>query len=58
MDDHMSLDCLQNTQPHLKAHLDNGILTLAIDRPEAKNALYSELYIANKHSIKLMQQTK
>lgn len=51
MDDHMSLDCLQNTQPHLKAHLDNGILTLAIDRPEAKNALYSELYIALEQAL-------
>ena len=41
----MSLDCLNNSNPHLKAELANGILTLAIDRPEAKNALYSDLYI-------------
>ena len=47
----MSLDCLQNTQPHLKAQLENGILTLAIDRAEAKNALYSELYLALEQAL-------
>lgn len=51
MDDHMSLDCLQNTQPHLEAQLQNGILTLAINRPEAKNALYGELYIALEQAL-------
>ena len=47
----MSLDCLNNSNPHLKAELANGILTLAIDRPEAKNALYTDLYIAIEQAL-------
>lgn len=31
--------------PHLQAHLDQGVLTLVIDRHEAKNALNMDLYI-------------
>ena len=41
----MTLSCIQQPHQHLKAKLDHGILTLAIDRPEAKNALYGELYL-------------
>lgn len=41
----MTLSCIQHTQPHLQVNLQDGILTLAIDRPEAKNALYSDLYL-------------
>ncbi len=41
----MTLSCIQQPHPHLNANLDNGTLTLAINRPEAKNALYGELYL-------------
>lgn len=42
----MPLDCLIQPHPHLDAHLQQGILTLALNRPEAKNAIYTELYLA------------
>ena len=41
----MTLSCIQQPHPHLSANLDNGVLTLAIQRREAKNALYGELYL-------------
>ncbi len=41
----MTLSCIQQPHPHLQAQLEQGILTLAICRPEAKNALYGELYL-------------
>jgi enoyl-CoA hydratase/carnithine racemase len=41
----MTLSCIQQPHQHLNANLENGVLTLAINRPEAKNALYSELYL-------------
>lgn len=42
----MSLTCLQTPHPQLHATLDDdGILELAINRPERKNALYGELYL-------------
>lgn len=41
----MTLTCIQQPHPHLDAKLENGILTLAINRAEAKNALYGELYL-------------
>jgi enoyl-CoA hydratase/carnithine racemase len=41
----MSLSCIQQPHPHLNAQLDQGVLSLAIHRPEAKNALYGELYL-------------
>ncbi|ANF82152.1 enoyl-CoA hydratase [Acinetobacter sp. NCu2D-2] len=41
----MTLSCIQQPHPHLNANLDHGVLTLAINRPEAKNALYGELYL-------------
>ncbi|WOE42704.1 enoyl-CoA hydratase-related protein [Acinetobacter chinensis] len=41
----MTLSCIQQPHQHLNANLENGILTLAINRPEAKNALYGELYL-------------
>lgn len=47
----MTLDCLQNTIPHLQAQLEHGILTLAINRPEAKNAIYTELYLALEQAL-------
>ncbi|AOA57672.1 enoyl-CoA hydratase [Acinetobacter larvae] len=41
----MTLQCIQQPQPHLDAKIEAGVLTLAINRPDAKNALYSELYL-------------
>ena len=41
----MTLSCIQQPHEHLNANLDNGVLTLAINRPQAKNALYTELYL-------------
>lgn len=41
----MTLSCIQQPHPHLNATLDEGVLTLAINRPEAKNAIYGELYL-------------
>ena len=41
----MTLSCIQQPHEHLNAHLENGVLTLAIHRPQAKNALYSDLYL-------------
>ncbi|TCM67831.1 enoyl-CoA hydratase/carnithine racemase [Acinetobacter calcoaceticus] len=41
----MTLRCIQQPHQHLNATLEQGILTLAIQRPEAKNALYAELYL-------------
>lgn len=41
----MTLSCIQQPHEHLNAHLDQGILTLAINRPKAKNALYGDLYL-------------
>ena len=39
------LNCLRQPHQHLLATLEKGVLTLAIDRPSAKNALYKELYL-------------
>lgn len=41
----MTLSCIQQPHQHLHANLEGGVLTLAINRPEAKNALYGELYL-------------
>lgn len=41
----MTLSCIQQPHPHLHVNLDHGVLSLAIHRPEAKNALYGELYL-------------
>ena len=41
----MTLSCIQQPHAHLNANLENGVLTLAMNRPEAKNALYGELYL-------------
>lgn len=42
----MTLHCIQQPEQHLNASLEHGILTLAIQRPEAKNALYGDLYLS------------
>ncbi len=41
----MTLQCIQQPHQHLQANLENGVLTLALNRAEAKNALYGELYL-------------
>lgn len=41
----MTLQCIQQPHPHLQANLQDGVLSLAINRAEAKNALYGELYL-------------
>ena len=41
----MTLTCLTQTHQHLQAVLEDGVLTLAIDRAIAKNAIYSGLYL-------------
>jgi enoyl-CoA hydratase/carnithine racemase len=41
----MSLSCIQQPHEHLNAKLEDGVLTLAINRPKAKNALYGDLYL-------------
>ena len=41
----MTLSCIQQPHEHLDANLENGVLTLAINRPKAKNSLYGELYL-------------
>ncbi|WP_120430391.1 enoyl-CoA hydratase-related protein [Acinetobacter baylyi] len=41
----MTLQCIQQPHPHLNANLENGVLTLALNRAETKNALYGELYL-------------
>ena len=47
----MTLSCIQHAQPHLQAKLQDGVLTLAIDRSEAKNALYGDLYLNIAHAL-------
>nr|WP_174506442.1 enoyl-CoA hydratase-related protein [Acinetobacter sp. Marseille-Q1620] len=41
----MTLSCIQQPHQDLDAKLEDGVLTLAINRPKAKNALYGELYL-------------
>ena len=41
----MTLSCIQQPHQHLNANLENGVLTLAMNRPVAKHALYGELYL-------------
>ena len=41
----MTLSCIQQPHAHLNANLENGVLTVAMNRPESKNALYGELYL-------------
>lgn len=55
----MSLTCLQSPHPQLHASLDeNGILELAINRPERKNALYGELYLFIEQAFLEAEQAK
>ncbi len=47
----MSLTCL--TQPHanLQAQLEDGVLELVLNRPERKNALFSDFYLAVEQAL-------
>ncbi|AMW78396.1 enoyl-CoA hydratase [Acinetobacter sp. TGL-Y2] len=45
------LKSLEFPYPHLHAQLEQGVLTLVIDRAEAKNALNTELYINLRQAI-------
>lgn len=54
----MTLSCIQQPHEHLNANLDNGILTLAINRPKAKNALYGELYLWIAQALDEADQSK
>lgn len=54
----MILSCIQQPHQHLNANLDNGVLTLAINRPEAKNALYGELYLKIAEALDQADQDK
>jgi hypothetical protein len=38
----MSLACLNQPHPNLNATLNDGILELALNRPERKNALFTD----------------
>lgn len=53
----MTLSCIQQPHQHLQANLEGGVLTLAINRPEAKKMHYMAnfTYGLPKH---LMKPTK
>ena len=51
------LTCIEQPIPHLKAQLEQGVLTLMIDRPEAKNALDMALYIHLRQAIEEADQS-
>ncbi|OOR89960.1 enoyl-CoA hydratase [Moraxella caviae] len=42
---------------HLKVSLDAGVLTLMIDRPAAKNALYGKLYAHLAHALEFAERS-
>ena len=54
----MTLSCIQQPHQHLDAKLEDGILTLAINRAEAKNALYGELYLCIAKALDEADQDK
>lgn len=52
----MTLSCIQQPHQHLQANLEGGVLTLAINRPEAKmHYMANFTYGLPKH---LMKPTK
>lgn len=51
------LKCIDTPHPNLPCYLEKGILTITIDRPESKNALNVELYIALKDAIEEADQS-
>ncbi len=51
------LNCLEFPHPQLNALLEQGILTLSIQRPEARNALNAELYILMTQALEEADQS-
>lgn len=50
----MTLSCIQQPHQHLHANLEGGVLTLAINRPEAKmHCMANFTYGLPKHLMKL-----
>ncbi len=47
----MSLNCLTHPHAHLMADLTHGILELILNRPERKNALFSDFYLALEQAL-------
>ena len=47
----MSLACLNQPHPNLNATLNDGILELALNRPERKNALFTDFYLAIEQAL-------
>lgn len=52
------LNCIENPHQHLLAHLENGVLTLQLHRPEAKNAIHIEFYDVIRNAIEEADQSK
>ncbi|MEC7118937.1 MAG: enoyl-CoA hydratase-related protein [Pseudomonadota bacterium] len=53
----MSLTCLSYPHANLQASLDQGILELILNRPERKNALFSDFYLAIEQALLQADQT-
>ncbi len=47
----MALSCLTDPHAHLQATLEEGILELVLNRPERKNALFSDFYLAIEQAL-------
>ena len=47
----MSLACLNQPHANLNATLNDGILELALHRPERKNALFTDFYLAIEQAL-------
>ncbi|AXI02503.1 enoyl-CoA hydratase-related protein [Aquirhabdus parva] len=47
----MSLTCITQPHPNLNATIQDGILELVLNRPERKNALFGEFYLALEQAI-------
>ena len=45
------LNCIESSSAHLQAEFIDGVLTLRINRPEAKNALNMDLYVHLRQAI-------
>ena len=55
----MTLSCIQQPHEHLNANLEHGVLTLAINRPEAKmHYTASFIYGLRKPWMKLIRHLK
>lgn len=52
------LSCIANPHPHLHAHLEDGVLSLSLNRPDVKNAFNLELYSLLQHAFEQADQDK